>query len=52
VNALDRSGNVVRTVTTPPLAQPIDPNGGRATFEAYMPKDDEVAGYHAIAIAR
>jgi hypothetical protein len=52
VNALDRSGNVVRTIVTPPLAQPIDPAGGRATFEALMPRDPAVAGYHAVAIAR
>jgi hypothetical protein len=51
INALDRGGTVIRTITTPPLAQPIDPNGGRATFEALMPKDDNVAGYHAVAIA-
>lgn len=52
INALDRGGAVIRTVTTPPLAQPIDPHGGRATFEALMPKDPAVAGYHAVAIAR
>jgi hypothetical protein len=52
VNALDSSGNVVRTIVTPPLAQPIDPSGGRATFEAMMPRDPNVAGYHAVAIAR
>jgi hypothetical protein len=52
VNALDGSGNVVRTVVTPPIAQPIDPSGGRATFEALMPRDPAVAGYHAVAIAR
>jgi hypothetical protein len=52
VNALDRSGNVVRTITTPPINQTIDPAGGRATFEAFMPRDPEVAGYHAVAIAK
>lgn len=52
VNALDGSGNVVRSVTTPPLAETIDAGGGRATFEAYMPVDPTVVGYHAIAIAR
>lgn len=52
VNALDVSGNVVRTVTTPPLSQTIDPFGGRATFETLMPRDRTVAGYHAVAIAR
>ena len=52
VNALDASGQVVRTVTTPPLSQTIDPFGGRATFEAIMPRDPVVAGYHAVAVAR
>ena len=52
VNALDEAGNVVRTVVTPPLAQTIAPSGGRATFEALMPRDAAVAGYHAVAIAR
>ena len=52
VNALDSSGNVVRTVVTPPIAQTIAPSGGRATFEALMPRDHAVAGYHAVAIAR
>lgn len=52
VNALDTTGNVVRTVTTPPLAETVAPFGGRATFEALMPNDPEVAGYHAVAIAR
>jgi hypothetical protein len=52
VNALDANGNVVRTVTTPPLAQTIGPFGGRATFETLMPRDPVVAGYHAVAVAR
>jgi hypothetical protein len=52
VNALDATGNVVRTVTTPPLAQTIDPFGGRATFETVMPRDRAVVGYRAVAIAR
>jgi hypothetical protein len=52
VNALDATGNVVRTVTTPPLSQTIDPFGGRATFETFMPRDPAVAGYHAVAIAQ
>ncbi len=52
VNALDRAGNVIRTVTTPPLAHEIAPLGGKAEFEALMPQDDAVAGYHAVAIAR
>ena len=52
VNALDSGGTVIRTVRTPPLPQTIDPNGGRTTFEAFMPKDPAVAGYHAVAIAK
>ena len=52
VHALDATGNVVRTVTTPPLSHPIEPFGGRATFEAFMPRDGAVAGYHAVAVAR
>lgn len=52
VNALDADGNVVRTVTTPVLAQTIDPFGGRATFETVMPRDPAVAGYRAVAVAR
>lgn len=52
VDALDATGNVVRTVTTPPLSQTIDPFGGRATFETVMPRDRAVVGYHAVAIAR
>src|SRR6185295_8728033 len=52
INALDRAGNVVNSVATPPIAQPVDPFGGRATFEAFMPRDPMVAGYHAVAVAR
>lgn len=52
VNALDRGGNVVHSITTPPINQTIDPAGGRASFEAFMPRDPEVAGYHAVAIAK
>jgi len=52
VNALDRAGNVLHSITTPPLAETIDPFGGRARFEALMPRDPAVAGYHAVAIAR
>jgi hypothetical protein len=52
VNALDSAGKVVRSITTPPIAQTIDPAGGRATFEALMPRDPQVAGYHAVAIAK
>lgn len=52
VNALDGGGRVIKTVQTPPLAQTIDAHGGRATFEALMPRDEAVRGYHAVAIAR
>lgn len=52
VNQLDGTGTVLRSVTTPPIAQTIDPNGGRATFEAMIPADPRSAGYHAVAIAR
>ncbi len=52
VEALDRAGNVVSTVVTPPLTQTVDPFGGRATFEASMPQNAAVAGYHAVALAR
>lgn len=52
INALDGSGTVLRSIKTPPLAETIAPKGGRTTFEAYMPKDPAVAGYHAIAIAK
>ena len=52
VNQLDGTGTVIRSITTPPLAQTIDPAGGRAQFEAFMPRDPRVAGYHAVAIAR
>ncbi len=52
IHAVDADGNVVRTVTTPPLSQTIDAYGGRATFEAVMPRDTAVAGYRAVAIAR
>jgi hypothetical protein len=52
VNALDGTGNVVNSVTTPPLSETIDAFGGRARFEALMPRDPAVTGYHAVAIAR
>jgi len=52
VEALDRSGNVIRTVKTPPLSQTIEPFGGQATFETSMPQDRVVVGYRAVAIAR
>jgi hypothetical protein len=52
VEALDARGNVVDSVTTPPLTQTIDPFGGRGTFEAFLPRNREVTAYHAVAIAR
>jgi len=52
VDALDGSGNVIRTVTTPPLSQTIEPFGGQARFETLMPQDRVVVGYRAVAIAR
>jgi len=52
VDALDSAGNVVNSVTTPPLTATIDSRGGRATFEASMPRNQAVTAYHAVAIAR
>ncbi len=52
IEALDDGGNVVRSVTTPPLEHPVDAYGGTATFETVMPVDRVVAGYHAVAIAQ
>jgi len=52
VDAVDDTGRVVNSVVTPPLRQDIDAYGGRATFEALMPRDATVAGYHAVAVAR
>jgi hypothetical protein len=52
VDALDRGGRVVSSVTTPPLAHTIAPHGGRAQFEAVIPRDQAVTEYHAVAIAR
>ena len=52
VEGLDDSGRVVSSVTTPPLDQTIDPLGGRAQFEAMMPRASTVTTYHAVAIAR
>ncbi len=52
VNALDSSGQIVRSITTPPLRETIAAGGGRTRFEAFMPADPAVAGYHAVAIAR
>jgi hypothetical protein len=52
VDALDSAGNVVNSITTPPLTETIDSRGGRATFEASMPRNPAVTAYHAVAIAR
>lgn len=52
VDALDSRGAVLHSITTPPIAHAIDPNGGRTTFEAFMPRNDAVTEYHAVAIAR
>ena len=52
VNALNSSGQIVRSITTPPLAETIAAGGGRTRFEAFMPADPAVAGYHAVAIAK
>lgn len=52
VNALNTSGQIVRSITTPPLRETIAAGGGRTRFEAFMPADAAVAGYHAVAIAK
>jgi hypothetical protein len=52
VDAMDGSGRVVGTVTTPPLAQTIPANGGQADFSALMAKNPETTTYKAVAIAR
>lgn len=52
VDAIDGSGRVVSSVTTPPLAQTIPANGGQAEFSALMAADPEVTTYKAVAIAR
>lgn len=52
VDAIDGSGRVVNSVTTPPLAQTIAANGGRGEFAATMPRDPVVTTYKAVAIAR
>lgn len=52
VDSLDRTGRLVGSVDTPPLAQTIDANGGTATFQATVPDDPAVTTYHAVAIAR
>jgi hypothetical protein len=52
VEGLDASGAVVTSVVTPPLDQTIDPLGGRATFEADLPRSEVVRAYHAVALAK
>lgn len=52
VNALNSAGQIVRSITTPPLRETIPAGGGRTRFEAFMPADPAVAGYHAVAVAK
>ena len=52
IDLLDDAGNRVNSVTTPPLAQTIAALGGRATFEASVPRNPAVTTYHAVAIAQ
>jgi hypothetical protein len=52
IDLLDDAGNTVNSVTTPPLAQTIAALGGRATFEASVPRNPAVTTYHAVAIAQ
>jgi hypothetical protein len=52
VDAMDGSGRVVGTVTTPPLAQTIAANGGQADFSAMMARNPAITTYHAVAVAR
>ncbi|MBI4515986.1 MAG: hypothetical protein HY699_09260 [Deltaproteobacteria bacterium] len=52
IELLDDAGNLVNSVTTPPLAQTIAARGGRATFEASVPRNPAVTRYHAVAIAQ
>jgi hypothetical protein len=52
VDALDSVGNVLNSITTPPLTETIASRGGRATFEASIPRNAAVTTYHAVAIAR
>ncbi|MFN8601597.1 MAG: FxLYD domain-containing protein [Candidatus Binatia bacterium] len=52
VDAMDSTGRVVSTVTTPPLAETIPANGGQADFSALMARNDAVTTYKAVAIAR
>ena len=52
VDAIDGSGRIVSSVTTPPLAQTIPANGGQADFSALMAANPAVTTYKAVAIAR
>lgn len=52
VDAMDGSGRIVNSVTTPPLAETIAANGGQAQFSAIMARDPAVTTYKAVAIAR
>ena len=52
VDSLDGQGRVVNSVTTPPVAQTVAALGGRASFEASVPRDALVTTYHAVAIAQ
>lgn len=52
VDAMDATGRVVSTVTTPPLAETIPANGGQADFSALMAANPAVTTYKAVAIAR
>lgn len=52
VDLLDDSGRLVDSVTTPPLSLTVAPLGGRATFEASVPRNPDVTTYHAVAVAR
>lgn len=52
VDAMDASGRVVNSVTTPPLAETIAANGGQAEFSAMMAKNPAVTTFKAVAIAR
>ncbi len=52
VDAIDGSGRIVSSVTTPPLTQTIPANGGQADFSALMAANPAVTTYKAVAIAR
>lgn len=52
VEGLNDSGMVLASVVTPPLDQNIDALGGRAQFQADLPRTPGVTTYHAVALAR